>query len=337
MSPNFKSGCACNCRPCVCPTPTGEGCVPDACVPQPCFFNGQLITADDLNAMMTYFRTKDALLARFVGGWGVLGGLRVTAAPGMPSQPLVGTQLGPNPQIVAGTSLSIGIGVAIDALGHVMPLCAPRIFDARAMANEDPTAPTSQPCTAWFPLRGPQICNVVTGDLVASEYWVVAEYSDKPTRPAPQFAGGGASAPAPTSDITRKIAQFDIRLVRELPEEYLISGCLESTGLTLPDTGPNPDPNLLNQAADLLLEQLAELCCQRPGVVLARLLFVSNPQGLADGLPQVPIYTIIDDDLVATGTLDDNNSITVGHRRVIPSLALNWLITSGVLPGNGGS
>ena len=73
--------CNCNCSPCDCPSPSGEGCLTDLCVPRACFFNGQLIGADDLNAAAQYSRTKDLLFGRYVAGWGVYGGLVVRAAP----------------------------------------------------------------------------------------------------------------------------------------------------------------------------------------------------------------------------------------------------------------
>ena len=103
MSSN--SSCGCGCSPCTCNTPATFGCLPNLCVPRPCFFNGQLISADNLNAMVAYFRAKDAMLSRFVGGWGILGGLRVSPGVGVKARALTKQTLSPNPQIFAGTSV----------------------------------------------------------------------------------------------------------------------------------------------------------------------------------------------------------------------------------------
>ena len=130
MQAAAKSSCACNCHPCACPSPTGLGCLPEACPPRPCFFNGQLITADDLNAMMTYLRTRDAIFARMVSGWGVLGGLRLNAGPGVRSTPLANPQLSPNPQILAGTTRDrAGMAIACEA---ACSRVRPTIIDVQA-------------------------------------------------------------------------------------------------------------------------------------------------------------------------------------------------------------
>ena len=45
---------------------------------RPHFFNGKLLTADDLQREQDYFRGKSALHNRFLHGWGIVAGLDVT-------------------------------------------------------------------------------------------------------------------------------------------------------------------------------------------------------------------------------------------------------------------
>src|SRR5690348_717678 len=108
------TSCSCGCSPCVCAPPQGSGCVTDFCPPRPAFFSGQLITADDLNAVVTYFKQRDALFAKLVAGWGVLGGMRLKrgAAKGGalvsicdPDDAPFFEQLVPSPGVVKGTTL----------------------------------------------------------------------------------------------------------------------------------------------------------------------------------------------------------------------------------------
>ena len=49
---------------------------------RPHFFNGQLLTADDLKLEQDYFRGKSRLHNRFLHGWGVVAGLSVTVDQG---------------------------------------------------------------------------------------------------------------------------------------------------------------------------------------------------------------------------------------------------------------
>lgn len=314
------SGCRCHCNPCTCPSPSGFGCVPDACVPRPCFFQGQLVTAEDLNALTTYARTKDALLARFVGGWGVAGGMRLRAVPGGRWQRLDPKSDGPHPSLVAGTRLEVGRGVAIDAQGRALTLCAPRVIDVAALATADPVAPVDRACSEWFGEDAP-FCGTIEFEtrLTAREYYVIAEYDETPARPAPVLAGGGACDPAPSCDFSRKLEEVRIRLVREVPPSYVLTGCLEPAKLALPDLAAARElsPDQLDDLLDGLLERLADHCCTRAAVVLGRVLLTSSPEtlfSLDPSLPSVPVYTVVTD--------------ARPLRRLVPSAALSWLYAS---------
>lgn len=335
--PTHKS-CSCGCSPCICPTPTGFGCLPDMCVLRPCFFDGQLISAQDLNAVMDYLRTKDAIFARFVSGWGVLGGLRIDAAPGVKHEALGGeTQRSPNPQILAGTTVVVKPGVAIDARGQSVALCSPCVIDIAELAKEVPKAPETQPCAAWFAPQTIDACGgEISPDLTATSYWLVAEIEEVPVRPVPQFAGGGPCDPAPSCDFSRKREELRLRLVPQLPPEYLFTGCVESTGFELP-TPPEGEENggasamvgpielsetmrVFYEFMDALNERAADVCCQQPAVVLGRVLLTADPgDELRGNLPSSTLYTIVMDGYPL--------------RRVVPPAALHWLVTTS---GNGG-
>lgn len=289
------STCGCSKSPCACASPTPGGvCLTDACPPRPCFFNGQLITADDLNAVMTYFNTRLALLQRLSAGWGVYGGLRVDGAPGVPSRQLI-EEIGPNPQVLAGTSLQVGAGTAIDALGRTLTLCSPVILDA---AGQGVPAPQTKACAEWL---GP-FCPDPGADLTASELWVVAEYAERPFRPVPRYSGGEPCDPAPTCDFSRKQESLKVRLTSEAPPQpYAFTGCFDA--LALPELDPDTEGEDCTLAQGTFFDQvnalLAATCCSKPWVILGRVLLTANPGPLAGDLPSAPLYTIVTDAIPA--------------------------------------
>ena len=127
----MATSCACGCNPCVCASPASQGCLADLNPLRPAFFSGQLVAADDLNSVMSYFRAKDAILAKLVAGWGVLGGVAAlarrqensfhlfdeTVGEGSSRSGCVST-LVPNPQIIPGSSIQVTAGAAIDNGGN---------------------------------------------------------------------------------------------------------------------------------------------------------------------------------------------------------------------------
>lgn len=68
-------------QPCDCGGGGGETCCGLDCLVQPRFFCGQLLTDQDLTALVNWTRDK-AALSRFRDGWGVVCGLDVRRAPG---------------------------------------------------------------------------------------------------------------------------------------------------------------------------------------------------------------------------------------------------------------
>jgi len=249
-----NNSCGCGCSPCVCTTSTTVGCVPDLCVPRPCFFNGQLIAADDLNAVVTYFRTRDAMLSRFVGGWGVLGGLQLGAPAGAQVSALSTQSVSPNPQIMVGTVAQISPGAALDSAGRTLALCSALSVDLTTLVSQT-VAPTTKSCSTWFQgVKVPQcnqdikyqedgdrISNLRYGNqLTATSYWLVAQFTETPSRPVPQFTGGGACDPAPSCNYSRRIEGVQLSLVPALPSSYFLTGCLDAITLSLPVTFPSP-------------------------------------------------------------------------------------------------
>lgn len=303
MATPLNKPCACGCNPCVCVppgTPVSGVCIPDVCVPRPCFFDGQLMTADDMNAIVNYFHTQDAILSRLLGGWGVLGGLRVDAVPGSSRRTLAsGTlaTLSPNPQIIVGSQVQISPGVAVDSVGRKLALCESVTLDVQALARLTPEG-TIQSVTCES-LVGP-FCNE-TPPITVSEFFLFIERVETPTRPAPRFSGGGACDPAPTCDFSRKTEDVRFGLVACPPASYQFTGCLDDTNFALPTTslGQETNGDLCRDEVfafiDNVQNQLVSLCCSRPAVILAKVALTQQPMSLQGDLPTVPLYTIVND------------------------------------------
>ena len=291
--------CGCNCKPCTCAPPAGEGCIPVACVPRPCFFPGQLIAADDLNAVVAYARNQQQLMSRFLGGWGILGGLKVDV-PDSPNRIVLANgqlrNVSNSPQIIASTNVLVSPGAAIDALGRNLVLCNTETLDLQGMAQRA-TQGTLKTTTCS------QLLGTQCGDqnITVSEFFLVAEFVETPTRPAAQFSGGAPCDPAPTCDFSRKQESIQFSLVGCLPDIYQYTGCLDDTGFAVPDItfGTEPDGSLCRDQVfafiDRIQTDLANLCCARPAVALAKVSLTRDPGTLRGNLPAVPLYTILED------------------------------------------
>ncbi|HEY3493327.1 MAG TPA: hypothetical protein VGK73_01520 [Polyangiaceae bacterium] len=237
--------CSCGCNPCVCPAPN-FGCITDFCLPRPRFFNGQLVVPEDLNSVVSYFKTREALLAKLGFGWGVFGGMRLVQ-PGSKSfrmfsdeqespvrepSPCLNVLL-PNPQIIPGATIGVTQGAALDNAGRFLTLCASRTLDIQALATEAGYAPVSKTCGEWFG----SFCQHLDGPITAAGYWVVAEYAENPARPVPQFAGVDVCDTGPSCDFSRVVEDVRIRLIRdtELPLLYFLHGCLDAVEIPCAD------------------------------------------------------------------------------------------------------
>lgn len=278
MSPHSSSSGACGCQktPCTCACSSaraGMGCVGDFSPPRPMFFDGQLITADDLNAMMTYFRTRDAMLAKLVGGWGILGGMRLLQASARSyhfflefggqnavSGDLVGVV--PNPQITAGSSLRISAGAAIDNAGRILTLGSDRVIDILELAKGVGFAPTQLSCAE---VLGTEPCADNDWEFLGASYWVIAEAVDAPSRPSPQFSAGGPCDPAPSCGFSRQIENVRIRLVKDLPGLYFVHGCLDPIAIPEADVLLGLIPNESADASGLVTPGIGLQNVTNPG------------------------------------------------------------------------
>lgn len=238
---NASISCSCGCSPCVCATPpAGVGCISEFCAPRPCFFPGQLVTSDDLNAVVSYFRAQESILAKLAAGWGVMGGMRllqsgseslhiVSIAGNASPQQQFPVEIFPNPQLVPGTRIQVSAGTAIDNAGRVMSLCAPQTIDILELSRGLGVPQRTEPASYWFGDLFPHDSPPAT--LTAAQYWVVAEYQETPARPMPRLAGGGACDPVPACDFSRRLESVRIRLVPDLPMLYFLHGCLDPVSI----------------------------------------------------------------------------------------------------------
>jgi hypothetical protein len=181
-----------------------------------------------------YFRAKDALMAKLVAGWGVLGGLRLlptggnsfhlfdeSVDEGSPRIKGCIPTILPNPQIIPGSAVQISAGAAIDNGGRFLSLLTPKTIDLlEATAGLDlPPAETRSP-RDWFG----DFLGSLEGDITATQLWVVAQHADTPTRPIPQFTGADCGA---SCDFSRNLEDIRITLQADLPLLYFLHGCLD--------------------------------------------------------------------------------------------------------------
>jgi hypothetical protein len=217
----------------VCASPSGQGCLADLNPLRPAFFSGQLVTADDLNAVMTYFRAKEAVVAKLVAGWGVLGGMRLLPVSGQSfhlfdeSIDEGSTRTGcipvivPNPQIIPGSTIQVTAGSSIDNGGRILSLLASQSIDIAAASQGLKVPSETRSAHDWFG----DFMGSLEGDITAQQFWVVAERVDTPTRPVPQFTGSACDS---SCDFSRVLEDVRIRLVADLPLLYFLHGCLDN-------------------------------------------------------------------------------------------------------------
>lgn len=139
------------------------------CLCRPRFFAGQVLTADDLNRLDYYIRTKHRLHNRQLHGWGVVNGLEVTCDP-------------------CGKGVVVGCGYALSPCGDDIVVCEPVQVDVCALIQACREAERlTQPC-APFQHSQPVGCG-------ADSEWVLAiRYTETPARGVkPLMSGNGTS------------------------------------------------------------------------------------------------------------------------------------------------
>ena len=139
------------------------------------------------------------MLARFVGGWGVLGGLRVSPGVGGWRSSLTRQTSRPTRRSSPGPSVQIPPGVGIDAGGRTLALCSARTLNLDGSRARPPRTQT-QPCSTWFaPLEPPLCPEIRDGDGPRPR----TGSSPSPSRPP---RGRCPSSPAEARAIRRRAA-----------------------------------------------------------------------------------------------------------------------------------
>lgn len=163
-----KSG-GCGCAGCGC----DSGTCTDESFKRPRFFAGQLLTEDDLQAMMDYVVGKSRLHNRYLFGPGVVCGLDVTCHP------------------CGGGQVMVAPGFALDCCGNDLILPCPEEVDIRALLRE---------------LRKRQLQGYECGDPCEEEgdrrhYGLYLTYQETPGDPVAPYNSGdpcGQQACEPT-------------------------------------------------------------------------------------------------------------------------------------------
>jgi len=149
-------------RPCGCATCEDQPCSLE-CLVRPRFFEGQLLTDRDLNAMLDWVRDKQRLV-RYRDGWGVVCGLDLWCDPDRPG------------------GILIGPGYAITCCGDDVVVCEASPYDLRrpCCGGRDPDCGCRTRRRADAGGDGP----------TSTTYDIVLRYAEKPTDPRPALRPG---------------------------------------------------------------------------------------------------------------------------------------------------
>lgn len=152
-----KSG-GCGCAGCDC----GSGACTDESFKRPRFFAGQLLTEDDLQAMMDYVVGKNRLHNRYLFGEGVVCGLTVGCHP------------------CGGGKVIVAPGYGLDCCGNDLLLPCPEEVDIRALVRD---------------LRKRQLAGYECGDPCEEEgdrrhYGLYLVYRETPSDPIAPYTSG---------------------------------------------------------------------------------------------------------------------------------------------------
>lgn len=191
-----KSGHQCNCG---CSDCKGDCCELD-CLVQPRFFCGQLLTDQDLNALLEWVKGKTAL-ARYRHGWGAVCGLEVRCGAKAGEEAFV----------------SVSPGYAVDCCGNDIVVCREDRIDLSKYCR-----PEEDPCGEWPP-RPPQpppppdtMLNFGGWEIPQSQVQAVdlyVRYAEKQSDARTALARGGCS-PAETCEYTRTQESYELHARR---------------------------------------------------------------------------------------------------------------------------
>jgi len=189
-----------------------------------------------LNAVMTYVQSRERLIQQLAGGWGILGGLQVRSMGGNSVNLLEDWEIEPfisgvmlNPQIDTGRMVQVTQGTAIDSAGQVLSAQLAEPLDLQRAGDLLGATQRTASCAEWL---GPRFCGDINlGELTAAEFWLVAEYTETPSRPMPALTGGGQCATGAQCDFTRKQPGMKLSVVKDLPLGFFLHGCLDAPNI----------------------------------------------------------------------------------------------------------
>ena len=174
--------CQCGCASCQ------QTCCQLDCIVQPRFFCGQLLTDQDLNAMLGWARNKFRL-ARYRDGWGIACGLEVRCEhdPKYPDRVIIGP------------------GYAVDCCGDDIIVCQDEMVDLSGVCRD-----AKDKCEEWWKTANPNAPDVVIGphSIPAAKARIVdlyIRYKEEPSDPqlvmgASACKGSGTCEPTRTRE-----------------------------------------------------------------------------------------------------------------------------------------
>lgn len=236
----------------TCGTATNTSCSKDQecgynCFKRARYFHGMLMTERDFREEQIYHDEKRKLLNRMLHGWGVVCGLKISAAS------------------PANSRIIIEPGLALDCAGNEIIVCEPRVIDAgqvlKACAPADKSS-LCQPCTGAKEDETDQ----------SKKWYVVIRYYETPSDPVPTYSPG-CGCDQKTCDYSRTKEGFCIDLI---PAKDLAVPCpkpLPKTGGKCEELGNASDEAKRKFICEDLLMPCPGSCCDHPQVVLGSIDF----------------------------------------------------------------
>jgi hypothetical protein len=234
-----KSGkrCGCGCSDCK-----GECCELD-CLVQPRFFCGQLLTDQDLSALLEWTKGKTAL-TRYRSGWGAVCGLEVHCD----------SQRGEEAYV------SVAPGYAIDCCGNDVIVCKKARLDLSSYCKSE-----EDPCGDWPPkpeVPDNRVINIGGWELPMSQVQAVdiyVRYSETVSDARTALAKGSCS-PVETCEYTRTQEGYELYAKRadhcDHKAEQAVMDWLDGYRNGLKEVyGSLPRPDAVGQQA--ILEKLS--------------------------------------------------------------------------------
>jgi hypothetical protein len=213
------AGCGCGQRGdagsgCGCGRAAATGVVYDGAFTRPRFFEGQLLTSDDLQALGDYGRGKDRLHNRYLVGSGVVCGLEVVCSCAHPG------------------SVVVGAGYALDCCGNDIVVACDQLVDVNELVRALPAdAACADPCPP--PTKSGNgdkqngygengdgekpNGNGKDGKPAPRRYELVVEYAETPTDLVAPYSTGEETSKTCEPTRVREGYRFGLRCVTDKP------------------------------------------------------------------------------------------------------------------------